>query len=140
MARYLLDTNHLSPLITIGHSLRTRLQAHFAQGDTFAIPTPVLSEFLFGIGSLPRARQNQTEWERIQADLEIINVDSQMAIDAATLRLKLRTQGWQLTLFDSLIAVTALRGDYTLLTTDKDFHSIPGLRQENWRDTPPLTS
>lgn len=49
MARYLLDTNHLSPLVTVGHRLRNRVLAGLANGDEFAIPVPALAEFLFGI-------------------------------------------------------------------------------------------
>jgi predicted nucleic acid-binding protein len=36
-------------------------------------------------------------------------------------------------LTDSFIAVAALQHDYTLLTTDADFRSIPNLQHENWR-------
>lgn len=132
MTRYLLDTNHLSPLITTGHSLRQR---HFATGDTFAIPTPVLSEFLFGIGNLPRAQENRQEWHRVRADFSFISIDAELAEEAAMLRLILQRQGWQLKLFDALIAVIALRDHYVLLTTDKDFGGIPNLRHENWRTT-----
>jgi len=130
---YLLDTNHLSPLVTPDHSLRARLQQHVAQGDTFAIPTPVVSEFLFGIGNLPRARQNLAEWQRLRADFTYISIDATIAEEAATLRLLLQRQGWQLKLFDALIAVVALRGHYILLTTDKDFRAVPSLQCQNWR-------
>ena len=61
MTTYLLDTNHISPLVTVGHSLRVKLSERQQAGDTFVIPSPVLSEFLFGIGGLPRARQNMQE-------------------------------------------------------------------------------
>jgi len=33
---------------------------------------------------------------------------------------------------DALIAITALRYDLTLLTTDGDFQAVPVLRLENW--------
>ena len=34
---------------------------HIDNGDNFTVPTIVVSEFLFGIGSLPHAKQNQLE-------------------------------------------------------------------------------
>jgi serine/threonine protein phosphatase PrpC len=34
---YLLDTNHLSPLVTLGHSLRNKILAQVQVGDSFAI-------------------------------------------------------------------------------------------------------
>lgn len=133
MTRYLLDTNHLSPLVTPGHSLRERVKQQLKQGDTFAIPTPVLSEFLFGIGNLPRAQQNRQGWQQIRTDFAFIEISAELAEEAANLRLILQKRGWQLKLFDALIAVIALRGHFTLLTTDKDFHGIDGIHYENWR-------
>jgi tRNA(fMet)-specific endonuclease VapC len=133
MTDYLLDTNHLSPLITIEHPLRTKVLKHLQQGDTFAIPTLVLGEFLFGIGMLPRVNQNLSEWERIKQDFIYYVIDETDAIQSAKLRLTLRKQGWQLGLADSLIAVIALRNKLTLLTMDKDFQAVPQLKIENWR-------
>ena len=111
MAAYLLDTNHLSPLITVGHPLRTRLLNQRQQGDTFSIPTPVLSEMLFGILGLPRAQQNMAEWKRLHLIFSYYGIDEQDAEQAAILRIDLRSQGWQLDTIDALIAVLALRYD-----------------------------
>jgi len=33
---------------------------------------------------------------------------------------------------DGFVAVTALRYNLVLLTSDKDFVPVPGLQQENW--------
>ena len=133
MTRYLLDTNHLSPLITIGHSLRSRVEQQVDKGNTFTVPTIVVSEFLFGTSNLPRAKQNQHEWQKLRSRLGYTELALELAEEAAILRLSLRKTGWQLKLIDALIAVTALRGDFTLLTMDKDFQSVPGLVQGNWR-------
>jgi predicted nucleic acid-binding protein len=61
MTDYLIDTNHLSPLISEGHALRSKLLRQNQLGDSFAIATPALAELLYGIQILPRARQNQEE-------------------------------------------------------------------------------
>ena len=61
MAAYLLDTNHASPLVTLGHPLRHRILRQLDTGDRFAICVPMLTETLFGIGILPRAAQNRIE-------------------------------------------------------------------------------
>ncbi len=133
MANYLLDTNHISPLVTIEHPLREKILSHLQSGDVFSIAAPPLNEFLFGIGTLPRARQNLQEWERIKLDFKYYNIDHTDAEQAARLRLALRQRGWQLGTVDSFIAIVALRNDLTLLTTDQDFREVSGLRQENWR-------
>lgn len=43
MTTYLLDTNHLSPLVTIGHPLRARLLVERQAGHQFALPAPILN-------------------------------------------------------------------------------------------------
>ena len=133
MTRYLLDTNHLSPLVTAGHPIRQIVLERMAAGDDFAIPTPVLSEFLFGIGLLPRGRENQAVWAELAGEFGYYTVDRQDAAAAAELRLHLRRSGRQLALVDALVATLALRHDLTLLTTDADFAAVPTLHRQNWR-------
>jgi tRNA(fMet)-specific endonuclease VapC len=133
MAEYLLDTNHLSPLVTLEHPLREQVLLRMQAGDTFSIPTPALNEFLFGISILPRAKQNLVEWERFKYQFNYYAIDRVSAERSATLRVSLRKRGLQLEALDSLIAIIALRYDLVLLTTDKDFYAIPNLRYESWR-------
>ena len=132
MAEYLVDTNHLSPLITVNHPLRTRLlrQAHF--GDVFAIAVPALTETLYGIQQLPRARQNIHEWGKLSVIFNYHSIERRDAEHAAALQIGLQRRGWQLGVVDALIASIALRHNLTLLTTDNDFGEITGLKVENW--------
>jgi tRNA(fMet)-specific endonuclease VapC len=135
MTDYLLDTNHASPLITLGHPLRERVLRQLDEGDRFATCVPVLVETLFGIGLLPRAAQNRAEWKRLQPFLSCYIPDETDAELAAELQVSLRRRGWQLATVDALIAAVALRYDLTLLTTDRDFQVIPRLQHNNWRET-----
>ncbi|MDQ3249439.1 MAG: type II toxin-antitoxin system VapC family toxin [Chloroflexota bacterium] len=132
MSEYLLDTNHASPLVTVGHPLRERVLARHQAGDTFAICAPVLNEFLFGIATLPRAQANLREWEYLKIEFTFYGVDAADAEEAFKVRLNLRRQGRQLDLVDSFVAVVALRYNLTLLTKDKDFLAVPNLQQANW--------
>lgn len=132
MTRYLVDTNHASPLVTIGHPLRQRILESLPAGHTFAISVPVLAETLYGISLLPRAKENRAEWSRLRPHLPFYVPDEQDAEQAADLQVALRRQGRQLETIDALIAVIALRNDLTLLTTDGDFKDIPQLKRENW--------
>ena len=119
MANYLLDTNHASPLVTLHHPLRQRVLAALVAGDVFA-------------SCVPRAVQNRAIWEQLQPQLACHVPDAADAARAADLQILLRRRGRQLATVDALIAVTALRYDLTLLTTDADFQAVPGLRLENW--------
>ena len=132
MGDYLLDTNHASPLVTIGHPLRTKILESGAKGDTFALCVPVIVETKFGIGILPRAKSNLEEWQRLKALLTTYALDAHDADLAVDLQLSLRKIGRQLASFDALIAAIALRYDLILLTTDKDFQAIEELRTDNW--------
>ncbi|MEZ4870546.1 MAG: type II toxin-antitoxin system VapC family toxin [Caldilineaceae bacterium] len=132
MAQYLLDTNHTSPLVTIGHPLRTKILAQREQGDIFDLCVPVITETKFGIGILPRAKSNLAEWQRLRPLLTTYALDASDAELAVDLQFALRKTGWQLGSFDALIAAVALRYDLTLLTTDRDFQAVESLQVENW--------
>jgi predicted nucleic acid-binding protein len=130
MTAYLLDTNHASPLVTLGHPLRQRVLHQLDAGNSFTISISMLTETLFGIGILPRATQNRAEWA--QPAFICYIPDETDATLAADLQIALRRQGRQVATVDALIAVIALRHDLTLLTTDGDFRAVPHLRYENW--------
>ena len=132
MADYLLDTNHASPLVTLGHPLRERVLRRLDEGHTFAICVPVLTETLFGIAILPRAALNRGEWQRLRLAVPCYLLDERDAESAAELQLAMRRRGRQLETVDSLIAAVTLRYGLILLTTDMDFQAVPGLPQENW--------
>lgn len=132
MTAYLLDTNHASPLVTVGHPFRERIFAHHQLGDTFGIAAPALNEFLFGIATLPRSQSNLREWEHMKHEFTFYAVTPEDAEKAFGLRLTLRQRGRQLDLVDSFVAIVALRYALVLLTKDKDFLAVPGLKLENW--------
>lgn len=132
MANYLLDSNHASPLVTLHHRLRARVLKAMRDGHTFAICVPVLSEVWYGISVLPRVLQNRHEWTQLRQFVPCHQIDEKDAELAAELQLSLRLQGWQLETVDALIAAVALRYNLVLLTSDKDFHAVPNLQQENW--------
>ncbi len=132
MSNYLLDTNHVSPLLTPGHPLRLRVLQQMEQGDSFGICIPVITETLFGVGIVPRAAANRVEWERMRALFTYYVPDETDAVSAADLQITLRKRGRQLATIDALIATIALRHNLILLTTDRDFQAVPNLTIENW--------
>ena len=132
MADYLLDTNHASPLVTLSHPLRQLVSQALQANHTFSTCVPVLTETLYGIGILPRAKQNLAEWARLKPSILCYVPDENDARFAAELQLSLRRRGWQLETVDALIATIALRYDLTLLTSDNDFQAVPGLKLESW--------
>ncbi len=132
MADYLLDTNHASPLVVVAHPLRQRVLSSLQAGDTFSIAVPVLTELLFGISLLPRAKSNLAEWENLKTRFSYYVIDRPDAEQAAALQIALRRRGRQLATVDALIATIALRYDLILLTTDTDFDTVLDLKRANW--------
>ena len=132
MSDYLLDTNHLSTMVTGKHPVRLRIQHQLRFGDTFAIATPTLTEMLYGIQMIPRARRNLADWQQLSVMFNYYAIDRSDAEQAATLQVTLRHQGWQLATVDALMATIAIRYDLLLLTTDHDFNQVTGLPCENW--------
>ena len=132
MARYLLDTNHLSPLVTLGHSLRERVLQRMADGDEFHVATLCAAEVVFGIGILARAEANLVEWNRLKRGFTVLQVELAEAERAGYLQIALRRAGVQLKTVDAIIAAIALRDQLTLLTTDGDFSAVPSLECQNW--------
>ena len=132
MSDFLLDTNHLSPLVTLDHPLRKLVLSSLDAGNTFAICVPVVTEMVYGISVVPRANRNREEWFRLKPRFACYIPDEVDAETAADLQIMLRKRGWQLAVIDALIATIALRYDLTLLTTDGDFAAVPSLKIENW--------
>ena len=132
MNDYLCDTNHLSTIVTPGHPVGERIARQIRYGDTFAVPAPVLTETLYGILTLSRAKENFKEWQRSSVMFTYYRVEREDAEDAAHLQVSLRKQGEQLETVDAIIAIIASRYDLILLTTDHDFDAVEGLETENW--------
>jgi tRNA(fMet)-specific endonuclease VapC len=63
---------------------------------------------------------------------DVLPVTGETVERSADVRVRLRRQGKALGDFDLLIAATALVYDYALLTRDRDFLAVPGLRVEEW--------
>ena len=132
MERYLLDTNHLSPIVTIDHPVRDRIIRQAQENDIFGVPVPALAEMLFGIELLPRRDRNLREWNRFSSMFTFYATGRADVELAVSLRIQLRRRGRQLGIMDAMIASIALRYNMILLTSDRDFDPIPGLQRENW--------
>ena len=102
------------------------------EGHTFAIAVPILTETVFGFSLLSRAAENLAEWLRLRESIPCYIPDEEDAYLAAELQVSLRRRGRQLETVDALIAATALHHGLLLLTSDKDFDSVPDLKHENW--------
>ena len=132
MSGCLLDANHAGRLIDPADPLRARLAT--AVGPVHVCPV-VAAEVRFGL-ERKRKRAAIAEWDRISARLVAVPLDGIDAGNAAVLRVRQERLGRTLHLPDALIAAVAARRGFTLLTADRDFAGVPGLRTEDWLPSP----
>src|SRR5205085_6817872 len=130
--RYLLDTNHLSAYLDREPAFETRIDSALRAGDRFGICLPVLCEYRSGIRIGKRYQRNLA---RLQAALGVFRLwpaDETTASTFADVFQQLRNSGSMMSQFDLLIAALALQHNVTLLTADRDFQAVNGLKFENW--------
>ncbi len=70
--------------------------------------------------------------QAIVREIPVIDFDLPAAHAAADVRLQLKDIGRPLGIFDMLLAGHARRLGCTVVTDDRDFDQVPGLRTENW--------
>jgi tRNA(fMet)-specific endonuclease VapC len=124
--RYLLDTNICSRLVR-GQS------DFFPQAETrdwtnSAISAITAHELEFWAAATGTRRM--LALRDFLGTVPVAPFDGAAASAAATVRHALRSK--QLSAYDALIAGHALALGYVLVTADKDFKRVPGLRTENW--------
>ena len=97
-----------------------------------AIPVIVLGEFLYGIAG-SRFRSAYDEWLRMNLPrFELLPVGVETATHYARLRVGLRQSGQPIPANDAWIAALALEHDLPVLTRDRHFGSVAGLRLRLW--------
>ena len=79
-----------------------------------------------GLVHAPQAARQQVD--AFIGAFDVLAVTREIAERAADVRVDLRRRGIALGDFDLLIAATALTYDYPIITSDRDFLAVPGLR------------
>ena len=133
---YLLDTNTLIYFFKQqGH-----VAAHLQQvpAHKIALASVVLFELEYGLlrSTKPAAQKNGMDAAR--AAHQVLPMDYKSAKAAAWVRHTLEVAGLPIGKVDQLIAGIAMANDLILVTRNtREFARVPGLRLENWFDTPP---
>ena len=124
----ILDTNALSAFVDGDPSLAAALKA----ARRPAIPVIVLGEFRYGvIGS--RHRRTYERWlESHLGDFEILDVTADTAVPYAEARAMLKQRGTPIPANDLWIAALALEHHLPVLSRDKHFDAVAGLKRVSW--------
>ena len=126
----MLDTNVASALLK-GHSrVVVRLKAETPGRICLSVVTE--AELLYGVAKRPEARKLHAAVDELLAAIEILAWDSETARRYGAIRAELERRGKPLGALDLLIAAHAVVHDAVLVTNDRAFGAVPGLRLEDW--------
>jgi len=129
--RYLLDTNTASCVIK-GNFPRVREHLLKVPMAEVGISSVTEAELRFGVARIQGARNLQVAVEEFLLRLEILAWDSACAREYAHLRASLERSGEPMGNLDMMIAAQALAAELVLVTHDRVFQRLKGLRIEDW--------
>jgi len=126
---FMLDTNAASTLIR-GHvspELQNLLMEH-----SVCVSVITEAELRFGVKRRPDATRLAKAVEAFLQDTPVLPWTSATAHSYAELRTRMETQGIGLSAMDMLIAAHAIAAGCTLISADRAFMQVPGLRVIDW--------
>jgi tRNA(fMet)-specific endonuclease VapC len=129
--RYLLDTNTASYVIK-GNIPRVRERLLKVPMADVGISVVTETELRFGIVRRPDTAKLKLAVEEILLRVEVLPWDSAAAEHYAQLRATLEAQGEPMGNMDMMIAAHALATHIALVTNDRVFRRVKGLRIEDW--------
>lgn len=130
-ARFMLDTNIASFIIRgPNDALRARLTA--TQPAAVCLSAVTEGELLYGPARKPGAKALRLAVGALLHHLEVLPWDRTVASSYGELRAALEGNGTPLANLDTMIAAHALAAGCVLVSNDKAFARVPGLRVEDW--------
>jgi tRNA(fMet)-specific endonuclease VapC len=129
--RYLLDTNTVSYIIkgTIPRIRERLLKVPIAE---VGISVVTEAELLFGVARRPEAARLRVAVEEFLLRVEVLPWTSYAAQQYAEIRAPLERKGIPMGNLDMMIAAQALSAEAILVTRDRVFQRVKGLRVEDW--------
>ncbi len=129
--RYLLDTNTVSYVIK-GNFPQVRERLLNVPIHEVGISVITEAELLFGVARLPQATKLGIVVEEFLRRVEVLTWDSAAARHYARLRAALEEHGEPMGNLDLMIAAQSLAVGTILVSNDRVFRRVKGLRIEDW--------
>jgi tRNA(fMet)-specific endonuclease VapC len=134
MTRYLLDTNIVSDVMRNPEG-PAELALRERADEEIGISLIVKGEVLFGLVRNANAK-GRKRFDVLLDAIEVWPMQEGVADIYGQVRAAMEKSGDKMGPNDMWIAAHSLSLDATLVTDDRRFHSVPGLKVENWlRDT-----
>ncbi len=131
MVRYLLDTNTASYAIK-GNVARVRERLLSLPMAEIGISVITEAELRFGVARLPAAIRLKTLVEEFLLRVEVLPWSSDAAQHYSEIRAALERSGRPMGNMDMMIAAQALAVEAVLVTHDRVFRRVKGLKIEDW--------
>ena len=129
--RYLLDTNMASYVIK-GNVPRVRERLLKMPMAEVGISVITEAELRFGVARKPEAVRLKTAVEEFLLRVEVLPWDSEAAEHYALIRAALERTGEPMGNLDMMIAAQAPAAQAVLVTHDRVFRRVKGLKVEDW--------
>ncbi|HEY6338608.1 MAG TPA: type II toxin-antitoxin system VapC family toxin [Candidatus Sulfotelmatobacter sp.] len=129
--RYLLDT-HIASYVIKGNFPRVRERLVKLPMSEVGISVVTEAELRFGVARLPQAAKVGIAVEEFLLRVEILTWDSEAARTYARLRALLEEQGEPMGNLDLMIAAQSLAAGTILVSNDRVFRRVKGLKVEDW--------
>jgi tRNA(fMet)-specific endonuclease VapC len=133
MTRYLFDSGILTAFIGRRNGVFEQARQKTSQGHRIGTCIPVLAEMVAGIERSSSRERNLRALKLALPAIRIWPFDRDCAFEYGRIHAELMRAGRPMQTIDIMIAAIALMlGDCTVVTTDSDLSTIPGLIVENW--------
>jgi tRNA(fMet)-specific endonuclease VapC len=129
--RYLLDTNTVSYIIK-GNIPRVRERLLQVAMSEVGISVVTEAELRFGLARRPEASNLKLAIEELLLRLEVLPWTSEAARHYADIRSRLQRRGIPMGNLDMMIAAQAFASNAVLVTSDRVFRRLKGLKIEDW--------
>jgi tRNA(fMet)-specific endonuclease VapC len=130
-ARYMLDTNMASYVIK-GNIPRVRERLLKVAMAEVAVSAVTEGELRFGVARRPEAVRLKTAVEEFLLRVDVLPWDSETARRYGPVRAALEREGEPMGNLDMMIAAHALAAQTVLVTSDRIFRRVKGLKIEDW--------
>ena len=128
----LLDTNVCIAVMNGNPPVRERFKRAFRFNQPLLLSSVSLFELWYGIAKSTHTAANTKQLSNFCETIEVLPFDDEDAHTAAYIRVDLMRHGRPLGAYDLLIAAQAIRRGLLLVTADREFSRLKGLRCENW--------
>ncbi|MBY0434562.1 MAG: type II toxin-antitoxin system VapC family toxin [Cyclobacteriaceae bacterium] len=126
--KFLLDTN----IITSWLKGEKEIADHIEKASDVYIPIIVLGELYYGAEYSTQVQKNIAVVRKLSSQYKVLLIDKAVTIEYGKVKAALRVKGAPIPENDIWIAAIALSNNLPLVTRDKHFNEVGGLKFKAW--------